>query len=127
MRISDWSSDVCSSDLTRTARCVEKVLWLSPEASTRSPVDKPSGSCRTNRRYASKRVGCASADRTETAFPRPFLGNLRWGGGAGYGDQPVPLPSTNRAFTLVTSAKNHSHLLPHKTNTHALVIYQNTH
>src|SRR3546814_4680880 len=34
MRISDWSSDVCSSDLTKVPLAYQKVSQLSPELST---------------------------------------------------------------------------------------------
>src|SRR3546814_4325757 len=38
MRISDWSSDVCSSDLRRTAACIENGSW--PINSGRALADR---------------------------------------------------------------------------------------
>src|SRR3546814_18136753 len=63
MRISDWSSDVCSSDLQRTA-----LATLTPNCAAAPRADRPDANRATNAPYRSeeRRVGkeCVSTCRS---------------------------------------------------------------
>src|SRR3546814_7067029 len=73
MRISDWSSDVCSSDLSGRAAGTTENRYASPSGTTSRPVAADAGS--TARRSAAgravrgnrRRPTAASADRENSA------------------------------------------------------------
>src|SRR3546814_12829551 len=71
MRISDWSSDVCSSDLRRAGG--------QREASTDAPRrNKAQGAVGTLRAAASSLVRCLSSDRPRTIGEAPRYGKRCW-------------------------------------------------
>src|SRR3546814_6656418 len=57
MRISDWSSDVCSSDLRNSAGCVQNGMWSSPDHSAHF--------CKSESAEAARQAVASPCDNTE--------------------------------------------------------------
>src|SRR3546814_4547056 len=71
MRISDWSSDVCSSDLTKSETAVEVATLPSPATPARAdPTETPSPPSRARKQPAPSTRPSAAPDAHRERAPR---------------------------------------------------------
>src|SRR3546814_9317819 len=103
MRISDWSSDVCSSDLTGDAETVEAILEEAGKVTSKSvaPLSR-----------AADEEGCHWADgavTTPAGFPQAYKtyaegGWVGVGGDPAYGGMGMPKAVSAQVEEMVNSA-----------------------
>src|SRR3546814_2522361 len=116
MRISDWSSDVCSSDLSRSIADATRTLNRCADSDGRVdravPTRLHKGSIIGERKDQAKRTaiaGCAFDRDLATQEPRQFAGN-------GQAQASSPILPAGRAVCLPERFENHLLLVRRNTD-----------
>src|SRR3546814_4520635 len=116
MRISDWSSDVCSSDLSRHHWASADAFVVTPSRSERSGPDAAGGGAGAAKSGPTAQADSISAETVVASRMRMALSPYSAGCGAGSGDPP----SRPRSVAMRRSEEHTSELQSLMRNSYAV-------